>query len=102
MPRNAVILLTEDQLIDRYDPEEWPNGDLYRQREWCDAEDAKALEIARAERRIWTVLESDNNEDMIVVNGDHYINRLYSIITRKPWKEGEEIECRWQHFNSET
>ena len=51
-PKHTII--TEDQFVDRFIPEEDDHGNLYVQRDFLTPGDLPLLEAARDERRIWT------------------------------------------------
>ena len=83
-PMHGLLLhLTDDQFIARYHPEENEEGGYYRQRDWTDADDLRALNEAVKENRVWTAMDDDDGE-FCIVNGMHFVNRLYYIITWKP------------------
>ena len=35
---------------------------------------------------VWTCIDTDNDE-LILIPGYHYVNRLYYMITEKPWTD---------------
>lgn len=41
---------------------------------------------AQPEKKIWTVMDSDNGE-MMVGSGFHFVNRLGYLITEEPWDD---------------
>ena len=71
--------IAEDEFVRRFQPEAWPNGDLYRQRDWTEPEDWAAVVAAHAERRVWTQVDGDNGE-WCLIPGIHYVNRNYYVI----------------------
>lgn len=83
--------LDEDKFVERFKPETDENGDLYRQRDWCDAADWKMIEQAAGERRLWTAVENDHG-NWTLVNGFHRVNRLYYVICAVPYAEGDDFE----------
>lgn len=43
-------------------------------------------------RHIWTLLDSDDSDNLFIVNGCHFVNRLGYFRTEKPWPENMTIE----------
>lgn len=88
----------EDEFIEKYRPEEDEPGCYYRQRDPGDPDDAPEIERARNERRLWTVVEGDDNIPVITF-GMHVVNHMYNIITEVPCaKEDEDIVYRDEPF----
>ena len=88
--------LTEDEFDATYAPEQDEYGGLYVQRYYSEDADRLLLERARTERRLWTVVAGDDNgRTWYVVNGFHFVNRLYHIMTSRPYEAGVEIEVKW-------
>jgi len=52
----------------------------------CDKKQLKILEKAKKENRVWTLIEDDNNE-LIISEGLHIVNRLDVYITEYPYEE---------------
>ena len=46
------------------------------------------LDFVRSQREdhVWTLMDDDNGE-LVVVAGYHFVNRVHYIITLKPWKD---------------
>jgi hypothetical protein len=84
------VQITDDEFYTRFKPEEqdecWPV-----QRDFCVPEDVELLEQARAENRIWTQLECDDDV-LVLASGYHYVNALYYVITAMPWDADYEIK----------
>ena len=45
-------------------------------------------------RRVWTVIDGDETDDMYIVAGYHWVNRCYHFITNEYW-ESEDEEYIW-------
>jgi hypothetical protein len=88
-PKPVHIDLTEDEFCEQYEPEECPDGSLYVQRHYDDPKDRKELLKAQNEHRIWTVVECDG--EWSACNWPAYVNRLYYIITTKPYNPNHVI-----------
>jgi hypothetical protein len=86
--RKTLIALTEDQFIDRFKPEHDAEGTVYVQREL--PKDRLAILDAQAGRRLWTMVEAEDS--MYLVQGSHYVNRLYYVICEVPYEKDEEFE----------
>lgn len=37
---------------------------------------------------VWTVLSSDTDDELYIVNGIRLVNRISYIVTERPWKDG--------------
>jgi len=88
-PKAVHINLTEDEFCEQYKPEECPDGSLYVQRHYDDPEDHKELLKAQNEHKIWTVVECDGKWS--ACNWPAYVNRLYYLITTKPYNPNHVI-----------
>ena len=55
----AYRTLTDDAFIAQYRPERNADGSVYRQRDFSNAADMRAVNAARAEHRVWTMLDVD-------------------------------------------
>lgn len=64
----------DDTLIDGHRPEE------------------VAALIAAGDDRIWTVIDGDEG-DTVIVSGRHFVNRVGHIITEEPWGP-EDVEVK--------
>lgn len=84
---DTLTTLTEDAFIAQFQPEAWPNGDLYRQRDWEHDGHRKLIQQAEAERRLWTMVEDDHG-DLVLVQGFAWANRMYYVICAVPTPEG--------------
>ena len=82
--------ITEDEFIERFQPEKARDGSYYRHRDWNSKADMKALRSALRSNRLWTAVEGDSG-NWCVSSGYYYVNRLYYIITRIPITAGEEF-----------
>lgn len=78
--------MTEDEFIAQFKPEENEHGGYYRQRNWYDPTDQPAIQLARDENRLWSVVEGDEGE-FCISSGFHYVNLLYYIICAVPTYE---------------
>ncbi|MEB0118661.1 hypothetical protein QN395_19430 [Undibacterium sp. RTI2.2] len=38
---------------------------------------------------VWTVISQNNDAGNAIVNGKHFVNRIFYVITKKPWSDGE-------------
>jgi len=83
----TTTTLTEDAFIAQFQPEAWPNGELYRQFDWADEEDFERIQQAQDERRLWTMVEDDHGNPALV-QGFARVNRLYYVICAVPTPEG--------------
>ena len=52
------------------------------------------LEKALLEDRVWTLVEDDYN-DLVLLNGLHVVNRIDVYITQKPYNRNELYEVYW-------
>lgn len=86
-----------DKWFDEYKPvlnhfhndenQSW-NGCMY---ETYGQEDEYISKMAETEpNKVWTIM-SDDNGDLVVVNGWHYVNRFGYLITEKPWVDGADF-----------
>lgn len=46
-------------------------------------------------KRLWTILDSESSNDLIIVAGYHLINRVMYYVTNEEWKTPDE-EYIWQ------
>lgn len=54
---------------------------------------AKAKKLGKGSGlHIWSLIDNNDGKDWYLINGWHWVNRLGYIITKIPWKEGEDIE----------
>lgn len=83
--------LTEDEFVDRFNPETNEDGSLYRQRDWTNPEDLVEIQKASAESRLWTQIDGDGGE-WVLSSGYHRVNRNYYVITESPIPVGQDIE----------
>ena len=86
-----TALLTEDEFIARFDPEQDEEGSYYKQRDWCDDRDKIAIDAARAKGRVWTAVNDDDG-NWCLASGYHWVNRLYYVICKNPVQDDEEFE----------
>lgn len=82
--------MTEEEFIVQFKPTAWPNGDLYRQFDWTDADDLAQIHQAEVERRLWTMVEDDTGNPALV-QGFARVNRLYYVICAISTPEGAEF-----------
>ena len=89
-----MSIIKEDDFDDLYKPQQnhlddnaaW-SGTMY---ETFDEELDYVREIARSNiKRVWTLLEGDG-DDMTIVAGLHFVNRMGYFITEKEWETGDE------------
>jgi hypothetical protein len=52
------------------------------------------LEKALLENRVWTLVE-DYDNDLVLLNGLHLVNRIDVYITQKPYNKNEIYEVYW-------
>lgn len=93
-----LVRLSEDAFDDTYEPETDEKGDLYRQRNHYEESDRALILEADREHRLWTVIEGVEGGDYktwYVVSGYHRVNRLYHIITARPYDTSVEFEVAW-------
>lgn len=57
-------------------------------------DDKKILEKAILEDRVWTLVEDDNG-DLVVINGLHFVNRIDVYVTEKPYNKNEIYAITW-------
>jgi hypothetical protein len=76
--------MTEEQWIKVYRPETDEHGDLYVQRDWTNAADLALIEAALQQNRLWTMVEGDGGNP-VIMQGFRRVNRLYYIITEVPY-----------------
>jgi len=60
-----------------------------------DDDDKKILEKAILEDRVWILVEDDDG-DLILLNGMHFVNRIDVYITEKPYNKNEVYEVNWK------
>ena len=93
MPKTPTYI-DEETFIEQYKPHAIESDDAFQyvQYDWMETPDMDEIFEATKNRKIRTVIESDNEEQPItIVSGHHRVNRLYYIITEVPFSEGEEI-----------
>lgn len=88
--QTKTTMLTEDEFIDRFAPEQDGEGVYYKQRDWCDTKDKKDIEAAREAGCIWTAVDDDAG-NWCLVSGYHWVNRLYYVICKNPVTDDEEF-----------
>ena len=79
----AYRTLTHDAFIAEYRPKRNADGSYYRQRDFSNAADMRAVDAARAEHRVWTMLDVDG--EAVLSAGCHVVNRLYYVICAVPF-----------------
>lgn len=57
-------------------------------------DEKKVLERAILENRTWTLVENDDN-DLVLLNGLHVVNRIDVYVTEKPYDKNEIYEVYW-------
>ncbi len=62
----------------------------WRQLWWGDRTDEPVLLAAAAQDRIWTCV--DAGERVMLINGNHLVNRLHYVVTKVPFSENGQIE----------
>lgn len=73
--------LSVDQFVEQYDPELDEDGKIKQYETY--GEDMKHIRHQKDEN-VWTALDGEGNA-IIYSNGYWHINRLYYIVTKKPW-----------------
>lgn len=79
-----------EALEEKYEPTEFPDTETGNP---CLLETyGPELELVKQTdpRHVWTVLDDDNG-DLVVCAGFHFVNRVNYIITKKPWETGDEV-----------
>jgi len=56
--------------------------------------------IEKHPKRVWTVMDSEVSNDIVIVAGAHYVNRINYVITEEEWKDWEEIYM-WSECDEE-
>ncbi len=84
--------MTESEFIEKYHPEEHPDGGYYRERHWDDLDGARVLSKAVSEGRCWTMMTGDDGE-WFIEWGNHVVNRLFNVVTKFPGGEGAVVDC---------
>jgi len=104
-----VINLTEDQFDSQFNTELNEviesedcafDGCLY---ETYGIEHEFILSIANdveKNKHLWTIIESDDNDNIYYLNGYHIVNRLGFLITKEPWEDNAETIVTIE-FNSD-
>jgi hypothetical protein len=68
---------------------EW--DDLYEEIQRFEIGDPELDKAAKEKpQHVWTVVEDGSSEDMYVVPGIHFVNRIFYIVSEKPWKHENE------------
>ena len=44
----------------------------------------------KAKRKLWTVTDSENSDDLIISAGWHFFNRVCYVVTNEPWNSDDE------------
>ena len=81
--------MTEEEFIKQYEPEETPEGNLYRQRDSFNKEDAEAIEVAQKENRVWSLIDEDGSWG--ICNWIARVNHVHCIITKNPYHPKDTI-----------
>ena len=83
---SSINILTEAEFVAAFEPELYAGLTDFVPRDW--PKDRKILGIAEDENRCWTVRSGEDGRTELV-NGHDPDERHYSVITRKPFTEGE-------------
>ena len=81
-----LIVLDDDQFEERFEPE--LAGESWKQYPTHGHEEY--LEAARVERRLWTAIDADG--ELFLSSGFHFVNRLYYIVTKRPYPAGADYQ----------
>lgn len=44
--------------------------------------------------KVWTCVDGEGDK-LYLINGFHYVNRLYYVLSVNPWEPGTEIQVEW-------
>ena len=89
-----MIKMTSEQWDDEFIP--IMDGECYKDfhPKIINEDERKILEKALLEDRVWTLVECEDN-DLVLFNGLHLVNRLDVYITEKPYNKNEIYEVYW-------
>lgn len=79
--KEETVTLTEDEFIARFQPE--MDADGYIQYGWTRPADVARVRAADAERRTWTMVDTDSG-DLALVDHCARVNREYYVICAVP------------------
>ena len=71
-----------------------PDDDIYYYETFGDEVHYLRNNHAVLKRNIWTVVDSDDSDDLIVIAGMHFVNRVCYLVTEEKW-ESEDEEYLW-------
>lgn len=92
--------ITEDEFLNTFRPETDAQGSTYVQREWFTFEEKRLLEEMHGKNRLWTMVEDDNGNPCLV-QGYHYVNRLYYVICEVPYPGDVEYNVEMVSFDND-
>jgi hypothetical protein len=75
----TIVQLTSDQFDESYRPIPAHDGSNMRPLDWTPE-----MEAAHRECRVWTAVDGDNGE-LILMSGWHFVNRFGYIVTERPY-----------------
>ena len=59
----------------------------------------RVIEIhEKSPKRVWTVIESDTDENLYIVAGLHHVNRVYYVVSKEEWTHEFE-EYMWADYS---
>ena len=80
-----IINITEPEWFKRYKPIlSEPSKDRYVW--YADGADWEFIKNQPA-NRIWTLMDSDDSDEMYIVNGLHWVNRVGHYVTEEPFED---------------
>lgn len=87
-------LYTVEEFDEAFDPLWEPDDEqLWQFDSYDDAIiEARKFDTTNPYRHIWTVVDGDSGEQLIVINGYHLVNRLFYLVCKHPWGTGEESD----------
>ena len=90
-----MINLTSEEWEDQFIP--IMEGESYKDfhPKIINPEDKITLKEAILENRVWTLVEDDNN-NLVLLNGMHVVNRLDVYITKMCYNEKDVYEIYWE------
>jgi len=91
---NEIKTITEDQFYEKFNPVKNHlddnasfDGCMF---ETYDEEVDFVFELAKKEKRVWTIIEGEN-DSMFYVTGFHYVNRIGFLVTEEEYTEETEV-----------
>ena len=53
------------------------------------------FELSKKEKRVWTIIEGEGENEMYYVTGFHLVNRIGFLVTKEPYTEELEVKTDW-------